>query len=323
LDYHSCGMRLRTSTIGEFPVLTLEDPSSGASLSVLPTRGATVHELVLPDPDGVACSLLQPMRTHIEILRHRWAKGAQLAPWPNRIQGASYEFQGQTYNPVKNFRPQGGHAIHGLVMFETAKLSAKSPENGTFELSLSSKGWQGYPFPVKMTFRFGLDPRKGFRMETEIENIGRGPCPVGHGWHPYFRLGDSIKPNLLHLPDGKRLPMTARAVPDGTRVKWDAFAKPTAIGEDFLDACVELSTKSGKAVTRLVDLDRKLSLAVWQETGPGKYGYLQVFTHPRRHCLAIEPMTCAPDAFHNGMGLVVLKPGESLKAACGVALSKA
>jgi aldose 1-epimerase len=280
-------MRLRNSSIGEFPVLTLEDPTTGASLSVLPTRGATVHELVLPGPDGVTHSVMQPMRTNIEILRHRWAKGAQLAPWPNRIQGASYEFQGQTYNPVKNFRPQGGHAIHGLVMFETAKLAAKSPENGTFELSLSSKGWQGYPFPVKMTFRFSLDAKDGFRMETEIENVGRGPCPVGHGWHPYFRLGDSIKPNLLQLPDGKRLPMTARAVP------------------------------------RLIDVDQKLSLDVWQETGVGKYGYAQVFTHPRRHCLAIEPMTCAPNAFQNGMGLVVLKPGESLKAACGVKLSKA
>ncbi len=71
-----------------------------------------------------------------------------------------------------------------------------------------------------------------------------------------------------------------------------------------------------------VDTDQNLSLEVWQEAGPGKYGYVQVFTHPRRHCLAIEPMTCAPNAFQNGMGLVVLQPGQSLLAACGVALAK-
>ena len=323
MDYHFQAMKLRTSNIGEFPVLTLEDPDTGAFVSILPTRGSTVHELGLPDPDGTIRSVIQPMRTRIEILRHRWAKGAQLAPWPNRIQGASYEFQGQTYNPVKNFRPQGGHAIHGLVMLETAKPVSKSPIEGFLELELSSKGWQGYPFPVKMTFRFGLNPKSGFRMETEIENVGTGPCPVGHGWHPYFRLGDSIKPNLLQLPDGKRLPMTARAVPDGTRVKWDAFAKPSVIGEDFLDACVELTSKSGIATSRLIDVDQNLSLDVWQETGLGKYGYVQVFTHPRRHCLAIEPMTCAPNAFQNGMGLVVLKPGETLKAACGAKLARA
>ena len=316
-------MRLRTSTIGEFPLLTLEDPDTGAFVSVLPTRGATVHELGLRAPDGSLVSVMQPMRTRIEILRHRWAKGAQLAPWPNRIQGASYEFQGQTYNPVKNFRPQGGHAIHGLVMFETAKLVSRTPVDGAIELTLSSKGWQGYPFPVRMSFRFGLDAKNGFRMQTEIENVGRGPCPAGHGWHPYFRLGDSIKPNLLQLPGGKRLPMTVQAVPDGNRVAWDAFAKPHVIGDDFLDACVELSAKSGIATSRLTDTERALALEVWQETGPGKYGYVQVFTHPRRHCLAIEPMTCAPDAFHNGMGLVVLKPGQVLQAACGVKLAKA
>lgn len=313
-------MRFRTSSIGEFPLLTLEDPTTGAFVSILPTRGATVHELGLPGPDGVVHSVMQPMRTRIEVLRHRWAKGAQLAPWPNRIQGASYEFQGQTYSPAKNFRPQGGHAIHGLVMFESTRLVSKVPVHGTMEFTLQSKGWQGYPFPVKMSFRFGLEATEGFRMETEIENVGAGPCPVGHGWHPYFRLGDSIKPNLLHLPAGRRLPMTSRAVPDGSRVEWNAFAKPAPIGEDFLDACVELSAKSGKATSRLIDTDKRLALDVWQETGAGKYGYVQVFTHPRRHCLAIEPMTCAPNAFQNGMGLVVLKPGESLRASCGVKL---
>lgn len=315
-------MNIRRSSIGDFPILTLEDPQSGASVSVLPTRGATVHELRLPGPDGKIRPVMYPMRTPIEVERHRWAKGAQLAPWPNRIREATYSFEGAIHHPVKNFRPQGGHAIHGLVMFETAKLASKTPVDGTMELGLSSKGWQGYPFPVRMSFRFSLDA-DGFRMESEIENIGRGRCPAGHGWHPYFHLGGSIKPNLLQLPDGKRLTMTERAVPDGTRTKWNAFSKPTGIGEDFLDACVELSSKSGKAVSRLIDPQQNLSLEVWQETGPGKYGYLQVFTHPRRHCLAIEPMTCAPDAFNNGMGLVVLEPGQSLKTACGVRLSKA
>lgn len=315
-------MQIRHSSLGDFPILVLEDPDSGASISVLPTRGASVHQLCLPGPDGVVRQVMQPMRTPVEVARHRWSKGAQLAPWPNRIQDAVYEFEGATYHPVKNFRPQGGHAIHGTVAFETAKLASKTPVDGTMELTISSKGWQGYPFPLKMSFRFSLDAKGGFRMETEIANTGKGRCPVGHGWHPYFRLGDSIKPNLLQLPDGKRLPMTERAVPDGTRQTWNAFAKPAPIGEDFLDACVELSAKSGRVSTRLVDTDLDLSLELWQEAGPGKYGYVQVFTHPRRHCLAIEPMTCAPNAFQNGMGLVVLEPGQSLVAACGVVLAK-
>ena len=315
-------MVLDSSSIGRFPLLTLTDPDTGAFVSILPTRGATVHRLGLPGPDGAVREVLCPMRTEIEVDRHRWAKGAQLAPWPNRIQDARYEFEGRTFQPPRNFKHQGGHAIHGFEMFETARLSAKDPAAGWIELSLSTKGWEGYPFPISIAHRFSLSA-DGFRMETSIRNTGRGDAPAGHGWHPYFRLGDSIRPCRLRIPAGKLLESTPRAVPSGRKLSWDAFAEPAVLGDTWLNECVELSGRGRTATTRLTDSDLGLSLAVWQDTGAGKYGYLQVFTHPRRHCLAIEPMTCAPNAFNNGLGLVVLKPGEELRTACGVRLEAA
>ena len=312
-------MRLRKSALGKFPVLTLEDPDSGAFVSVLPTRGGTVHRLGLPVPDGTVREVLYPMRTEIEVERHRWAKGAQLAPWPNRIQDARYEFGGAILEPEKNFKPQGGHAIHGLTMFETARLVAKSLEDGWFEVAVESKGWKGYPFPVQISHRFSLSA-DGFLMETAIRNTGRKAAPAGHGWHPYFRLGESIKPCLLKLPEGKMLESTERAVPSGRKLAWGTFTKPALIGDGWLNDCMEIGSRNGIATTAMTDPVTGLTLEVWQESGPGKYGYVQVFTHPRRHCLAIEPMTCAPNAFNNGIGLVVLEPGQELRAACGVRL---
>jgi aldose 1-epimerase len=38
----------------------------------------------------------------------------------------------------------------------------------------------------------------------------------------------------------------------------------------------------------------------------------------RRRSLAIEPMTCAPNAFRTRDGLIVLQPGESTSAAWGI-----
>jgi aldose 1-epimerase len=38
----------------------------------------------------------------------------------------------------------------------------------------------------------------------------------------------------------------------------------------------------------------------------------------RRHGLAIEPMTCAPDAFNSGLGLITLQPGESHVSTWGI-----
>jgi len=73
----------------------------------------------------------------------------------------------------------GGHAIHGLTMFETVKPSAKDLDAGWIELSLASKGWAGYPFPIRISFRFALDPKHGFRMETTFENTGKTSLPAG------------------------------------------------------------------------------------------------------------------------------------------------
>jgi aldose 1-epimerase len=39
----------------------------------------------------------------------------------------------------------------------------------------------------------------------------------------------------------------------------------------------------------------------------------------RRRGLAIEPMTCAPDAFNSGAGLVVLQPGDEHSSTWGIA----
>jgi aldose 1-epimerase len=54
------------------------------------------------------------------------------------------------------------------------------------------------------------------------------------------------------------------------------------------------------------------------------YPYLMVFTGDalpaaeRRRSIAVEPMTCAPNAFATGDGLVVLEPGEEHAAAWGI-----
>jgi aldose 1-epimerase len=41
----------------------------------------------------------------------------------------------------------------------------------------------------------------------------------------------------------------------------------------------------------------------------------------RRRSVAVEPMTCAPDAFHNGLGLQVLEPGQKTTASWGISVA--
>ena len=53
------------------------------------------------------------------------------------------------------------------------------------------------------------------------------------------------------------------------------------------------------------------------------YGYLMLFTGDtrpdvNRRSIAIEPMTCPPNAFRTGDSLIRLEPGESTTATWGI-----
>jgi aldose 1-epimerase len=60
----------------------------------------------------------------------------------------------------------------------------------------------------------------------------------------------------------------------------------------------------------------------------GAFDYLMIFTSDTLHepehrrGLGVEPMTCAPDAFNNGLGLRVLEPGEHTSASWGIGVSQ-
>ena len=49
--------------------------------------------------------------------------------------------------------------------------------------------------------------------------------------------------------------------------------------------------------------------------------WVQVFTAPHRDSVAVEPMTCGPDAFNEGptyRDRIMLRPGESAHATWGI-----
>jgi aldose 1-epimerase len=56
----------------------------------------------------------------------------------------------------------------------------------------------------------------------------------------------------------------------------------------------------------------------------GLWGFVMVFTgdtlapERRRRGLAVEPMTCAPDAFNSGDGLLTIRPGGSVEGRWGI-----
>lgn len=253
------------------------------------------------------------------------ANGAVLAPWPNRLEDGRYEFAGQSHQ-LPLTEPQRSNAIHGLVRWlnwETRQASAAEVVVGTL-----LHPQPGYPFSLDLEVSYRLD-EEGLTVTTTARNAGREGLPFGAGHHPYLRLGTpSIDQAWLRLPARSRLELderrnaTGRSLPvEGTEYN---FVEGRAIGALRLDDAFTdlLPDPDGRTRIELRSADPARRVGLWMDAG---YRYLMAFSADtlgeprRRRSLALEPMTCGPNAFrHPHLGLRVLAPAESASCSWGL-----
>jgi aldose 1-epimerase len=310
---------LKTERSGESIRHTLVNLASGEFATVAPAAGAHVSELVLYRKGD----LMRVLRGYTEdsgLKDHKGYRSARLMPFPNRIQNGQYSFMGKTYQLPIN-RPSEGHAIHGLLFnkpFFVHEMTT-GPESARLGMHYEYPGdVPGYPFTFRVELTYSLLPG-GFRSQLKVSNTGNSPMPFGDGWHPYFELTGKADAWSLKLPPAELLELDESKIPTGNSIPFTAFEARRKIGDQVMDIALKL-IPHGQVVTEVFDPQSRATLGVWQETGPGKYNFLQIYIPAARDCIAIEPMTCAPNAFNNNMGLIVLEPGQSMEAALGVYL---
>ena len=308
---------------GALTELRLSNEATGEYLSLIPGLAATINGLILKAGDK-KYELINGCSTYEELMTEgkKVFKGTKLFPFPNRINKGQYSFEGKNYQLAVNF-PAEGHAIHGLVCesaFDIVNETANEHE-ASVELQYNYNGSNSaYPFKYKLTVLFSLS-EKGFACKTTVENIDNKEIPLGDGWHPYFKLESKLNDLFVKIPSAQIVLVNEKMIPNGLTSSSDQFTKLTKIDESKFDTCYKLEEKEGRQQVELVNEKEKVQLVVWQETGKNKYNYVQIYTPPSRDCIAIEPMTCMPDAFNNKNGLIVLKPKEILNLAFGVELT--
>lgn len=239
--------------------------------------------------------------------------GAVLAPWPNRIRDGRYRFEGSTQQlPVSE--PQRATALHGLVAWQAWTVRSVSTDSA--ELSTVLFPQRGYPFLLTLTAGYRLSGA-GLSIEITARNDGAGPAPYGVSMHPWFVAGaQPLAEWTLTLPASSALTTDDRLLPTGTHAAdgdFD-FRAGQRLGNLQLDhAFTDLTFADGAAHSTLVSPAGTGVDITWDQT----CGWVQVCTGDaagpalRRKAVAIEPMTCAPDAFNSGDGLVRLDPGQS------------
>lgn len=256
-----------------------------------------------------------------------FSQGQVLIPFPNRIDQGSYVFNGVTEQLPIN-EPARMNAIHGLTRWMNWNAAEQRSDSVTMALILH--GHEGYPFVLSLQETYTLTD-SGLVVQTAVQNIGTSAAPYGHGHHPYLTVGTTfINPDLLQLPARKYFTTNSRLIPilPAVPVAGTPFDFRTmhAIGTVQMDTGFTdlIFDPDGFARVRLVAPGGHPSVTVFMDSN---HQFLQVFTGDAlpasvaRHSIAIEPYTCAANAFNNGLGLRVLQPGESFKTVWGIDVS--
>jgi len=251
------------------------------------------------------------------------AAGELLTPWPNRVDHGHYPFGGSDYQ-LDLSETGNGNAIHGLTRFAAWVPVRRDPDGVV--LKHLPHGYAGYPFCLEIDAEYRLTPDAGLQVTISATNRGTRPAPYGFGQHPYLTAGaPALDEWELTLPATRWLPLDRRGIPCGPAQDVEGtdydFRQPRAIGATQLDhALTGLVRKSdGRAWAHLRSDGAQVSLWV----GEG-CPWLQVFTSDtlggerHRKAIAIEPMTCPPNAFVTGDSLIVLSPGETVTHHWGI-----
>jgi aldose 1-epimerase len=247
-------------------------------------------------------------------------RGQVLAPWPNRLGDGRYEWEGETHQlPLSE--PELANAIHGLVRWRNWQVLDRAPSRLTVGLRLLPM--PGYPFALGLSVEYELG-EEGLAVCARAENLGDSACPYGVGFHPYLKIGATVDTARLELPaacvltvDERQLPVAAQPLAGTSH----DFREPRAIGATVLDTCFTDLERDGDGIARVTLADDNRSVTLWMGE---PFGYVMVYSGDtlaaarRRQGLAVEPMSCAPDAFRSGEGLVRLEPHEQHLAKWGI-----
>ncbi len=250
-------------------------------------------------------------------------RGQVLAPWPNRLGGGRYTFEGRDGRAALD-EPERGNAIHGLVRW--LGWQGFSHTESTVALGCILHPQPAYPWFLELRVEYSLG-EQGMTVSTEATNHSDTAAPFGLGFHPYLTVGTpSVDSAHLLIRARQRLVTDERALPVGSAelagTAFD-FAEGRPIGSTELDTAYTdlVPDADGSIVAVLSTPNRDREVSLWADPA---YRHLMVFTGDtleppvRRKSIAIEPMTCPPDALRSGIDLIRLEPEESWHARWGI-----
>ena len=322
--------------------------SKGAEARIM-TYGGIVEKLTMPDKDGKFADIVLGFDKLDGYTNPKYVGacpyfGALIGRYGNRIGGAKFTLEGQTYTLAQN---NNGNSLHGgLKGFDkvvwTAVKADVGAEGPQLELNyLSKDGEEGFPGNLNVMAVYTLTDDNGLKLEFTATTDKPTVCNLTH--HSYFNLagqgnGD-ILGHILYINSDKTTPVDAGLITTGefadvTGTPFD-FRTPTAIGARINDPNPILQYGPGYdhnwvinkpfgqfgLMARVVEPTSGRVMEVWSDE-PGLQFYAGNFldgsltgkggkVYQRRSGFCMEPQHYPDSPNKPNWPSVELKPGET------------
>jgi aldose 1-epimerase len=256
-----------------------------------------------------------------------FCEGVIMSPWPNRIDGGKWQYQGRILELPINLHSQQ-NSNHGLLLDYVYEVVEQGEASVTLGALIHAR--LGYPFDVYTTVTYEL-VEAGIKISHTAENLSDEVAPYALGGHPYFKISGVATEDLFLRSDASTvLVVDDRQIPTGTmptaHSRFD-MRSGVRIGDNFYDHdFTDLPRDSeGLAHTYLTAPDGR-GFDIWQDA---EFKHVVIFTpdfyysesaEQRRFACAIEPQTSGPNAFNSGKDLNWLSKGELFAASWGINL---
>ncbi len=231
-------------------------------------------------------------------------KSAKMNPFCCRLNYGKYEIDSSSYKIEKFYLQK--HAIHGLLYDAEFEIDNTELNDQCAIVYLSyqyQKKDAGYPFDyqIKIKWTFWMDHK--IVVETEITNNENFDIPMVDGWHPYFKIAESIDDCTLQFMNKGLLEYDTELIPTNVILPNHDFENGKLLKEINLDNGFLADPNNPSCVLE----NTKYKVVI---TPDHNYPYLQIYTPPHRKSIAIENLSGAPDCFNNKMGLHIMQPYE-------------
>ncbi|HXB31335.1 MAG TPA: aldose 1-epimerase [Puia sp.] len=294
----------------DLDLLQITDFTTGIQVRILPQAGALLHEFSIPLGNR-RIQVIDNYNNLADLKKNLTSsfKSAKLSPYVCRISEGKYKFEGSSFEFPDKFND--GSSIHGILSDKPFTiLEKKVLEDQAFILLEYHyiKENHAYPFEYLIQVKYTLKKAGRLYLQTTVKNLSSGRIPMADGWHPYFSLEGKVNDWLLSFHSIKNLAFNEKLIPTGEIIETDTFYSPRLIGNEKFDHCFLLEPDPDLPAATLENPANGLRLSFFPDLS---YPYLQIYTPDNRNTIAIENLSSAPNSFNNGIGLLLLEPGDS------------